>query len=299
MVANSDGSTLIYTDYNGGAGVNRNCLARIFNKTDSPQSLYNQSVDMQKIFTVAGNYALGCNTWDGATYNNQQATAARMHYPVGITALEDNSEMYISDRNAHCIFKVNDGGTLSEHVGQCTSAGDISGPLASAKLTYPGDLQIDSDATYAASGNFFLVDRWITTLSSIKYVNLSASSVDIFGVIIGPGEIGKVISTDGYGGAVASFGNQICYSQGANANAYQYPHNVYCVDRSTGITTLRVGKISASVTKAATPHYDEEEGVIASSSSLSGPWGITFDSEGNLYIAEYYSNNIRMVKRWF
>ena len=109
----------------------------------------------------------------------------------------------------------------------------------------------------------------------------------------------SVISTDGYSGDVATFEDQICYSQGANANGHQYPHNVICLDRNTGVTTLRVGKISASTVKCATPQYDEEEGVLATSASLCGPWGLTFDSEGNLYIAEYISNNIRMVKRWY
>jgi len=295
----SDGSFLTYVDYNGGSGTNRNCLARVFNTTSTTQSVYNKSIPANRVNSVAGNFALGCNTWNSGTYNNTQATSSRLHLPVGVTALNDQSEMYITDYNSGCIFKVSSSGVISEFVGQCTSTGDISGAIASAKLYRPGDVQLDSDTAYAANGNFFVVDRWINTNSYIKYVNQSPGTVTIFGLPINSGEITKLVSSDGYVGGVASFEDQICYTQGANASGHQYPHNVICLDRNTGLTTLRVGKISASIQKCATPEYNEEEGVLASSSSLCGPWGITFDSEGNLYIAEYFANNIRMVKKWF
>lgn len=294
-----DGNFLLYTDYNGGNGTNRNCLGRMFNNTNSAQTLFNQVIPADSLHTVIGNFAAGCNTWSTATYNNTTATSARLDYPVGITSMTDQSELYVSDYDADIIYRVNSSGVISEYIGIANTQGDISGAFASARLYRPGDLQIDSDATAKAAGNFFVVDRWINTNSYIKYVNQSGSSVNIFGLTLNPGEITKLISSDGYVGGVASFGDQICYTQGANANGHQYPHNVICQDRSTGLTTLRVGKISASTVKCATPHYDEEEGVIASSSSLCGPWGLTFDSEGNLYISESRANNIRMVKRWF
>ncbi len=300
LFASNDSSYLFYTDYRGGNGTNRNCQARIFNRTASTQTLFNQAIPAAKVNDVAGNYTLGCNTWNSATYNNTQATLARLQYPVGIAANSDQSKMYIGDRSIHCIMGVDASGVLSETVGQCKLNGDIMGALASAKFQNPGDFSVDSDAVHGPSGNFFMVDKWITTNSYIKYVNVSASDVTIFGgVTIPAGEVGKIISTEGYSGGVASFGDQICYTQGANANGHQYPHNVICVNRNSGLTTLRVGKISASTVKAATPHYNEEEGVNASSSSLSAPWGIAFDADGNLYVTSHTAHNIRMVKRWF
>jgi hypothetical protein len=32
---------------------------------------------------------------------------------------------------------------------------------------------------------------------------------------------------------------------------------------------------------------------------LSGPQGLAFDDQGNLYISEFYGHTIRMVKRWY
>ncbi len=43
----------------------------------------------------------------------------------------------------------------------------------------------------------------------------------------------------------------------------------------------------------------EEEGAAADQVGLGGPSGITFDGNGNLYIAERFSHTIRMVKKWW
>ncbi len=295
----SDGNSLLYADGNGGNGANRNCMVRLFNSSGSSESLYGLSIDNNKVTTVAGNFPLGCNTWNSGTYNNGAAISARLDRPWGVMSLDDQSSFYMSSYDSSCIYEVDSSGIINERIGQCNSTGDVSGAFASAKLLRPGPLVKDSDASLASVGNFFIVDRYLNTNSYIKYANFSGADVDIFGLTIPSGEVGKVISTDGYSGDVATFEDQICYSQGANANGHQYPHNVICLDRNTGVTTLRVGKISASTVKCATPQYDEEEGVLATSASLCGPWGLTFDSEGNLYIAEYISNNIRMVKRWY
>lgn len=297
---NDSGSSLLYTDYHGGNGTNRNCQARLLNQADEVQTLFSQVIPVNKVQDIAGKYFLGCNTWNSATYNNQPATDVRLQYPVGIIADEERSELYIGDRSIHCIFQVGDDGVLKEHIGQCKSNGDISGDFSTAKFQNPGDFALDKSSDNQSGTNFFMVDRWITTNSYIKYVNTSATDVTLLGgVVIPSNQVAKIISTDGFSGGVAMFENQICYTQGANASGSNYPHNVICIDRNSGLTTLRVGKISASTVKAATPHYDEEEGVNASAASLSAPWGIAFDDDGNLYITSYTAHQIRMVKRWF
>lgn len=295
----SDGQILFYSDYHGSNGTNRNCLVRGFNRSSTTQTILNESVPTQKVSTIAGDYVQGCQTWSSVSHDGQLAVNTPLRYPVGVTSQLNGSEIYISDYASHCIFKVNSSGLINAFIGQCNSNGDVSGQFSSAKLYRPGAMIVDSDAVQSAAGSFFFVDRWINNNSYIKYANLSGSTVNILGIDIPPGEIAKVISSDGYVGSVATYGDQICYSQGANANGSVYAHNVICVNRSTGLSTLRVGKISASVVKAGSPHYDEEEGVLASSASLSAPWGIAFDKDGNLFISSYTANNIRMVKRWF
>ncbi len=299
LFVTEDGAGLFYTDYTGNTGTNRNCQGRVFNRSTSDQNWFNLTVTAGMVFDFAGNYVLGCKNWDG-TYEGSDAMTSAMRYPSGIYVNEDASMSYIAQRDNHCILGVDSTGKIRETIGKCGSSGDVSSDFANTLLTAPGDLEKDENSSVSGSSNFFVVDRWITTNSSIKYVNNGSSAVTFFGSItVNPGEVGKILTTDGYTGSVANFEDQICYTQGANANGSHYTHNVICVNRGTGLTTLRVGKSSASVTKASVPDYDEEEGVLASSASLSSPWGLAFDADGNLYITTNSSHHIRMVKRWF
>ncbi|MBX9769680.1 MAG: hypothetical protein K2X47_20550, partial [Bdellovibrionales bacterium] len=81
-------------------------------------------------------------------------------------------------------------------------------------------------------------------------------------------------------------------------------HNVTCYDRSTPLApvTLRVGPNEASVPafRAGAPVSNlEQEDVTATSAFMSAPYGITFDSAGNLYIPERNNHIVRMVRRWW
>ncbi len=296
----SDASYALYTDYQGSNGALRNCQARLFNMLTTTESLYGESIPGDKVNDVAGNFALGCQVWDGS-YEGADATSSALRYPIGIVASSDDSNMLIADRYMDCILKVNSSGVLNAYIGQCESAGDVSGTFSSVKFNNPGDLEIDGDSTYAVSTNFFVVDRWLSNPSYIKYVNLSGSTINFFGAVdVASNTVEKLIQTDGYTSAVASFEDeQICYTQGANRNANGIGHNVICVYRSTGYPSLRIGNLSAASLTAESAEFDEDEGVSASSAGLSSPWGLAFDSEGNLYITEYSSHHIRMVKRWF
>jgi sugar lactone lactonase YvrE len=71
------------------------------------------------------------------------------------------------------------------------------------------------------------------------------------------------------------------------------------MDRYTGLTTLRIGRSSASVVKGGVQTALEDEGAIASTALLFSPHGLAFDSDGNLYITESWGHTIRMVKKWW
>ena len=298
LTVGDNGNMIMYSDSNTGAGTNRNCLVRVLNRSGSDQTYFNQLIPNNRVSTVGGNYVNGCNTWS-AGYEGNAATSARFYEPFGIAPLDDLSAYYVVNRRQHCIQKVTSAGTIATEMGTCGTTGNVNGAFASTKFTYPGDLELDSNLTNRASGNFFVVDRAVTTNSYIKYANFTGSDVDIASITVSDQQLTTVISTDGYTGGVASFEDQICYSQGSTAQGSQYGHNVICVDRVSGITTLRVGKSTASVVKGKAPLYQEQEGISAGSATLNSPWGVTFDAEGNLYISCYYSNTIRMVKKWW
>lgn len=292
---------LAYTDWNGGNGTNRNCHVRALNMETSDIPLFGQSLPTNKVKSIAGSYSLGCAAYS-AGMENQTATAVALQYPSGIISNQNSTELYIADRSSHCVFAVNSTGNISSVLGECGVSADIPGSNSfstSHKLNSPGYMKQDRYAGVSGSGNFFLIQRSRTTASEIRYYNSSASRVTINFIDIDPGEIKTIFSSLNYVNGITSFEEQICYSQGSDGNASTYAHNVECINRITGASTLRIGRPSAATVKAKIPVKGEQEGINASSSTIAHPYDVEFDGEGNLWISEVNSHNIRKVKKWF
>lgn len=277
-----------------------NCQVRAWNFGESFLNQSGYTIDPNYVKTIVGDRAYGCANWDD-NYNGRSAIDVALNYPFGVV-YTPTGDIYLSSYYNHCIHKI-DGvtQTISQFAGLCKTAADnIMGPVADSRFRNPGDMLIDPDPVNGAAGNFFVVDRSYTSVSSIKYVNLSSSDVNLFDVGgIGSDSVGRLVITDGWTTAIAAFENQVCYNQGFGTNPSSTPHNVICVDRTTGLATLRIGRSSASVVKGGIQAAFEDEGASASSALLSDPHGLTFDSEGNLYITESTAHTIRMVKKWW
>lgn len=294
-------NVLAYTDWSGGDGTNRNCHARVLNMENNNMPLFGQNIPANKVKTIAGNYSLGCATY-GAGIENQNANSIALRYPSGIISNSNENELYISDRSSHCVYSVNSSGLINSILGTCGTASTtpVSNSFSVAHLLdSPGYMKRDRFNPVAGSGNFFIIQRSRTTGSEVRYYNSSATRVTINFIDIDPGEIKTIFSSLNYVNGITSFGEQICYSQGSDGNASQYPHNVECINRSTGSSSLRIGRPSAATIKAKIPLNDEQEGVSASSATLAHPYDVEFDGEGNLWISEINSHNIRKVKKWF
>jgi hypothetical protein len=291
---------------NYGAGTNRSCFVRALNESGASNDFWGQSTGDGFVSNVAGIYSLGCNIWDVA-YESSPATSSRLHRPTGIGALDDGSLLWVTNRDHHCIQEVDSAGIITTKVGLCGSAGDLAGDFSSARLTSPGDIEIDPDPSYAGTGNFFFIDRAFTTASTIKYVNFSGAGVDFDGdtaADVASGQVAKFIAaTDGYVAGIAAYANWVCYSQGLFGSGSDNAQNVICRTRNQA-QTFRIGKPS---TPTASPYIrgkkailpTEQEAIAANQASLDRPWGITFDGDGNLYISDYGNNVIRMVKKWW
>ena len=107
---------------------------------------------------------------------------------------------------------------------------------------------------------------------------------------------------------MAAFDSQVCYSTGgdynyvSNGNSSNSNNTVICFNRddSAGTNYTRFGRNPSSyIGRGGIQHDQEEEGAPATSMTLAGPAGLTFDSAGNLYIAERESHVVRMIKRWW
>lgn len=292
---------LVYADWAGSDGTNRNCHVRALNSEAGDIPQFGQTLLSNRVKTVAGSYSLGCAAYSAGD-EGQSAVTVPLRYPSGVIASPTSSELYIADRSSHCVYSVNGSGARNSVLGTCGTASDTPGSAVfstSHLLSSPGYMKKDRNSSYESSGNFFIVQRSRTTSSEVRYYNNSASRVTINFIDIDPGEIKTIFSSLNFVNGVTSFGDQICYSQGSDSNGSQYPHNVECINRSTGAMSLRIGRPSASTVKAKIPLSTEQEGASASTSTLAHPYDIEFDGDGNLWISEVNSNNIRKVKKWF
>lgn len=292
---------------------NRNCLVRSFNSSGALITSWGQNIPSQRIHTVAGNYALGCGPWQSspspyeAPLDGANAVDYRISDPSGLAIIPDNSKFFLSIRHLHTILSVDEFGALSYAAGTPGSAGSFDGVdvgtglgvLKDALLDNPGDLEIDSEETLADYGNFFFVDRSLTTNSMLRYVNLSPSNVVLGGLEMKPNSAGVFLATTthSYIAAVASFDNQICYTRGYGATTHDRAHGVVCFDRSTGTQTLVLGSPEAAAVKGGLPSTILSEGGLPGGMRMRDPYGLTFDNDGNLYVVDFQS--IKKVRRWW
>ena len=288
---------LMYVDKIPNEGTNRGCRVKLYNDSGSSSTFFGKTIADGLIGIVAGNWTKGCNNWEDLV--GEQATNIRLKRPEAVAS--DGTNMYITNTYAHCILKVDASGVISQFSGDCNSTGDVTGMIGSGSIRYSYPSALAMDTEYP--GNMFVVDRSTSASSSyIKYINQSASNITVAGTTVAAGEVANIFTTAGYTGSIATFGNWICYNStyflnyGAIAKS-----NVNCIDRTNtlGAVGFRVGNSNSDSILGGRQINDEYEGVDSMSLRLAKPLGLTFDSDGNLYIAETVGHTIKMVKRWF
>lgn len=131
----------------------------------------------QQVNTIAGvRYFSGSNHADGA--NN----TARFFGPTDV-AVASNGDIYVADRNNHCIRKIS-GNTVSTIAGKAGVSGNTNGSGANARFSAPYAVFLDGNTLYVADyGN-----------SAIRKINLSNNDVTDFitSGLFGPKDICKV-----------------------------------------------------------------------------------------------------------
>jgi sugar lactone lactonase YvrE len=223
--------------------------------------------DAQTIFTISGDGT------EGFTGDGGLAITAELALPSGV-AVDSIGNIYIADNRNHCIRKINTSGVISTVAGNRSSGFSGDGGLATAaQLYYPNDMTLDK------AGNLYIVDN---QNNRIRKVNTSG----IISTIAGNG--GQGFSGDG-GPAIAA------QLQNPTGVATDSSGNVYIADGDNN----RIRKVSTlgiitTVAGDSIGGYNGD-GILATKAELNDPTDIRVDKAGNLYIADFLNDRIRMV----
>jgi sugar lactone lactonase YvrE len=229
-----------------------------------------------QITTIAGRIGAVGYAGDGTA-----ATSALLNAPNGI-ALDLNNNLYIADTGNNVIRRVDaNTGVISTIAGTGVAgfSGDL-GPAVGARLNGPWGVAPSPDET-----RVYIAD---TSNNRIRLID----STGIITTFAGTGA-GK-FSGDGGPAAQANF-----YSP--SAVTFDVAGNLYIADTGND-RVRRVGASSGTVMTFAgwssttfyptTVFYDNSP---ANAVGLSGPYSISFDDVGNLFISNVFMNNIREV----
>ncbi len=231
--------------------------------------------------TVNVNNPLSCNTittyagTGAASYSGDggAATAATFGGPNGIV-FDKNNNLYIADIGNNRVRKITPGGIISTIAGNGTAgfSGD-GGAATAAMLSGPVSLAFDT------SGNLYIGDFYNARIRRVSTSGVITS-------VAGNGTTGY--SGDGGAATAAKINSPRSIAFDAANNLYigdQGNYRVRKVTTSTGIITTFAGTGTAG-------YYGD--GGQATAALINYVYGITFDTTGNLYIADA-ANHIRKV----
>jgi uncharacterized protein (TIGR03437 family) len=220
-----------------------------------------------RVVTSDGTINAYAGTGTAGTSGDQgSATSASLNPPTGL-AFDSKSNLYIADGTR--IRQVSAAGTITTFAGGGNSAQDGTAALA-ASFTQAGSLAVDGQD-----------NLYVDQLARVSQVSAASQTV---ATVAGTG-------TAGYSGdngqATAA---QIADVAGIAVDA---SGNVYIADKDNG----RIRKVDSTgnITTIAGGGTSTADGVAATSAALNIPLGVAVDSTGNIFIAEYGGNRVRVV----
>ena len=227
-------------------------------------------VDTRGIITT---YAGLGPAWYGGDY--EEALDAYLKYPFGID-LDAAGNLYIADRGNNRIRKVDTRGIITTVAGDglFSSRGD-HGPATRANLAYPTDVVVDR------KGNLYIADR---NNNVVRRVN----PLGVINRIIGTGSS----HFNGDQGLAPQTNLHLPFALALSPD----DRLLYVVDRNhfrirrVNLVTQRVSTVAGNGT-----YFKKGDQGIALGATLSSPWGLEIDPEGNLIVADQLNNTLRKI----
>jgi hypothetical protein len=265
-----DGGQATSAEIHGPQGVSADSAGNLYIADYGNSRIRKVNAATGVITTVAGNGS-GVYSGDGGP-----ATSAGLVAPGEVIA-DSVGNLYITDYNGGRIRKVAAGsGIITTVAGNGTLgySGD-GGPATSAELHYPGGVGIDS------AGNLYIADQYSDRVRKVSATTGIITTVAGNGTQGYSGDGGPATSAELYypGTIAIDSANNLYFSD-------QFNNRIRKVDAGTGVITTLAGTGPAAYSG---------DGGAATSAKVNGPLGISLDSAGNLYIADFGNNRIRKV----
>jgi hypothetical protein len=215
------------------------------------------------VTTIAGSAGiLGSTDGTGA--------AARFNAPAGV-AVDGSGNLFVTDSGNDTIRKITSAGVVTTIAGTAGVGGSNDGTGAAAQFSGPAGIGVDG------SGNIYVADEindTIRKITSAGVVTTLAGEAAAAGSSDGTGSVGRF--TAPYGLRVDGSGNIYVADTGNEEIRKVTPAGVV----STIAGTLR--------------HTGSVDGQGAAA-SFNAPLGVGVDGSGNLYVADYYNDEIRKI----
>jgi sugar lactone lactonase YvrE len=229
------------------------------------------------ISTVAGSGAWGFGN-GGFGGDGGPATSAQLNTPWGL-AMDTAGNLFIGDNGNNRVRKVTSGGVISTVAGNGTSgySGD-GGPAASGQLYFPVELALDR------TGNLFIADRGNGRIRKV-------TPGGVISTVAGNGTQG--FSGDGGPATSAELAGPCGVAVDATGDLFIADTSNQRIRKVTpgGVTP---GGVISTVAGNGTSGFGGDGGP-ATSAQLAGPYGVTVDAVGNLFIVDVTNNRIRKV----
>jgi sugar lactone lactonase YvrE len=220
------------------------------------------------LWTAAGSGATAYGTGDG-----RQSVTVGLNTPWGL-AVDTQNRIYVADAGNNAVRRINVDGTVTTIAGTGTagSTGD-GGQATLARLSAPERLAFDT------VGNLYIAD---SANNKIRKV----TPAGIISTVAGTGTAGF----SGDNGQATS-----ARLRTPTDVAIKPDGTMYIADRANHrIRKVTAAGIISTVAGNGTAGYSGDD-VQATASRLNNPYSVTFDPAGNLYIADYDNERVRMV----
>ena len=298
--ANLDGPTAVTVDGSGNLVFSDMSNGRLRVVAVSSATRYSQSMTEGDIYTVAGN---GSGTFSG---EGGPAADAQLTRP-GAVALDSSGDVFIADSQAERVRVVAaESGTV---LGVSVTAGDIytvagngtyefsgdGGPATDAGLANPGAVAVDP------SGNLLIADSYnnrvrVVAASTGTFYGQSMTLGDIY-TIAGDGN--STYAGDGGAATAAPLNDPegLAFDASGNLVIADSNNNVIRVVAAATDTFYGQSMTEGDIYTIAgdgTYSFAGDEGP-ATSAQLAYPTGVSVDSSGNVLVADYANNRVRVV----